>query len=361
MPPPARLWLAALIAVLGAIGWAGLRPFDLWPANGAQAEREGLNFAGDGIAWLAQPIAWESDASGGAFTLALWIRARAEANPQTRIAVALDDGHDPPLLRIGQKRGALRVDWRERTPQGESRSRQLGRDGVLREGGAHFIAVVSGPDGTRVHIDGEATSDVTSPASVIEVGVPFAGTLLLGSDAEGRLPWSGTIVRLMLLRRALDRSELIALAQSPEAEVQRAAVFLAPEDGSSALVNRGLEGGRLELPTEFRAPRPSRFDVRRAPSWMDAALNLLGFVPLGALIAVRPSSRRATRDVSRGASTRRVCEALALAALLSFAIEWAQISLPSRDSSLYDWLLNALGGTLGAVAALARRRAAPTA
>ena len=66
----------------------------------------------------------------------------------------------------------------------------------------------------------------------------------------------------------------------------------------------------------------------------DVLLNILLFAPLGAALALQP------RSVTRCALT---------AALLSAAIELAQLYIPGRDSSLSDVLANTLGGTLGAL------------
>ena len=66
----------------------------------------------------------------------------------------------------------------------------------------------------------------------------------------------------------------------------------------------------------------------------DVLLNILLFAPLGAALALELTS------VARCALS---------AALLSAAIELAQLYIPGRDSSLGDVLSNTLGGTLGAL------------
>ena len=79
---------------------------------------------------------------------------------------------------------------------------------------------------------------------------------------------------------------------------------------------------------------------------LDRALNILAFVPLGALAASLPnrSSRRAL-----------LARAAAGAFALSLAVETAQAFLPSRFPSSADVLLNTLGAFLGAVAAIRLR------
>src|SRR6218665_373440 len=88
------------------------------------------------------------------------------------------------------------------------------------------------------------------------------------------------------------------------------------------------------------------------PKWwdrFDIVANLLGYLPLGALVyvAVRRSGRRA-----------RVAALLAvvLPSLLSLALELLQNYLPQRVPSAADWALNSAGAAIGALlAALADR------
>lgn len=78
----------------------------------------------------------------------------------------------------------------------------------------------------------------------------------------------------------------------------------------------------------------------------DVVANLLGYLPLGALIAI---------GVLRGGGTRLRAFALALlaASLLSYAMELLQHLLPRRVPSAMDWSLNSAGAALGALAVLA--------
>ena len=86
----------------------------------------------------------------------------------------------------------------------------------------------------------------------------------------------------------------------------------------------------------LRVPQPhyvTRFDVFS---------NLLGYVPLGALLAI--GARR-----QGGSSRRALALALLLPAVLSYGLETAQHLLPQRVPSLVDWLLNSAGAVLGAL------------
>ena len=78
----------------------------------------------------------------------------------------------------------------------------------------------------------------------------------------------------------------------------------------------------------------------------DITANLLGYMPLGFLIALV-----ALRSPSKLWSRLSVLLGLALCALLSFGVEALQNWLPQRVPSNVDWALNALGGMLGALLA----------
>ena len=75
----------------------------------------------------------------------------------------------------------------------------------------------------------------------------------------------------------------------------------------------------------------------------DITLNVVAYLPLGALLAVALSARC-------GAGTAAALATL-LAALLSLALEHAQVFLPSRIASNLDLAANAAGAAAGALAA----------
>jgi VanZ family protein len=80
-------------------------------------------------------------------------------------------------------------------------------------------------------------------------------------------------------------------------------------------------------------------------SLFDAGQNILLFFPLGFLLGSHAG-------LSRGRSPK---QAACLCLLLSAAIEFAQAWIPGRFPSLSDVTFNALGGGLGAWAALRSR------
>jgi VanZ family protein len=91
--------------------------------------------------------------------------------------------------------------------------------------------------------------------------------------------------------------------------------------------------------TLLRLPWP------RGHSVFDIVSNLVGYVPLGLLLALVSRARRSTAGAALG-------EATVLAALLSYGLELGQNLLPFRVPSLLDWLLNTAGAAIGAACGL---------
>ena len=92
---------------------------------------------------------------------------------------------------------------------------------------------------------------------------------------------------------------------------------------------------------------PWEFLAARMPppywTWFDVSINVVGYVPLGFLLALA---------LLRSGWPRAAVPLAALAgALLSLAMEFLQIYLPQRVSSNLDLVLNAGGTLCGALAA----------
>jgi VanZ family protein len=83
----------------------------------------------------------------------------------------------------------------------------------------------------------------------------------------------------------------------------------------------------------------------RGQSTFDIVSNLLGYMPLGALLVLAQ-----LRQHDRG--WRALRTAVIVAAALSYAMEVVQALLPQRVPSLLDWLLNTTGAAIGAAVGL---------
>jgi VanZ family protein len=91
-------------------------------------------------------------------------------------------------------------------------------------------------------------------------------------------------------------------------------------------------------------------------TWFDIWSNVVGYAPLGFLLALG-FLRRGSDRLLPSSRTAAVTVAVASAALLSLTMESVQSYLPERVASNLDFALNTLGALLGALAAAALERA----
>ncbi len=83
----------------------------------------------------------------------------------------------------------------------------------------------------------------------------------------------------------------------------------------------------------------------------DVAANIVGYMPLGFLLALSFMRRGNVRYIARHSNLGGVLVALAAGTILSFCMEALQNFLPSRVASNVDLGLNAAGTLIGAIAA----------
>ena len=95
---------------------------------------------------------------------------------------------------------------------------------------------------------------------------------------------------------------------------------------------------------------PEAFTLLSWPKYwsvFDIVLNVLAYIPFGALLAWQ-HGRHA--PIAGGTLFRSALFAIAIGLLMSVALELTQLMLPGRVCSLFDVLANALGSAMGALA-----------
>ena len=325
---PTRATIKALLITLAlAIYWAvSLHPYipglPRYVVNQAERTADGtLAFPGPGLARTVEPLDWLQKIEE-AGRLEVQLVARTEDADQRGPARILTISADPSArnLTVGQQ-GAdlvLRIRRPGSTKNGTPDYRV--KD-VFRTPDWRSISVRVEDRRLTLAIDGINRVSETFPSSPLkdwEADYPLA----MGNEVPtGRLgtdrPWIG--------------------------EIRTAAVHV---DGRAIDY---LEEGATELPngcSELPPPPPTRgspIDLNRAASFFedrDMPLNLLGFMPFGALLMLL-YGRRLT-----------VPQVIACGALLSLSIELLQVGIPSRHPSLMDFILNTVGTGLGAHVAL---------
>ena len=289
--------------------------------NGAvRTDDHALQFRSAGIAHTAHAPAWLTTAiERSALHVSLEVRAShaEQLGPARIFTLSLD-----PYLRnltVGQERSDLIVRMRNPSTSINGMPSYVIKN-LFSSPGWHQIDVSIMPTSISILVDSDVVRTVCLPDSPLSEWSPHY-RLALGNELTGNRAWLGDI---------------------------RKAVVTVGNERFDYLV-----AGVLHVPTHFNIPDkhfheqsvnwiPFVRDDLGVDDFKDWVKNLLGFIPLGWLIALVRAPRPS------------IFVAAILCAALSVTIEFGQIFLPTRVPSVDDLILNTLGGAIGAW--LAKRR-----
>jgi len=234
--------------------------------------------------------------------------------------------------------------------QGEISFQRLFCGQVFGTRAQQFVAVTSGPAGVSVYV--QAIEQRHYPDLSL-VARNLRGTILIGQAPGGHQEWRGIVSGLAFSPVSLNPNEIQQrvsfwrhgdfyglLESDPES------LIYAFQEGRGPDIHAlGGFGPVLRMPQSLHALTPA---IVKAPArrdladWSDIAVNVLGFIPFGALVCVYAALG------GRGAGLRIVLFTVAVGFTISVSIELLQVFLPSRDSSLLDVMMNTLGTWIGA-------------
>ena len=354
-----------LILLIFALLYAGLTPFSFSPVNRVRslAPSYGISFAGNGIAYSQGE--WSGNRGDGSGSITIHLLIRPEIEPYTGMGtiLSLHDGGplSPVMVAQWKRRLVVRVRDRDQASRGywELDAAEIPK------AEQHLISITSGDGrGTSIYIDGTPTGDKRR-RPLISASSDFGGKLILGCMADGRACWRGQLGGVAIIDRVLDADEVSdhygaireagfsAIADTPSIQTLFSFedVTLGAAEDTRTVVNlaAGSSLGALYIPRAFTPPAPKVLhleDLREMKAdWFlrDLANNILGFIPLGSLVAWLLYRRSALR------SHWIVLISSLFGASVSLLIEVMQIYLPMRASSLSDLYINVIGSVIGAV------------
>ena len=172
--------------------------------------------------------------------------------------------------------------------------------------------------------------------------------IILGNSSDGTGSWNGQIYEITFYDRFLSQNDITNHYQYQSSyqtddslsDTKTGKIFTVSFDKSSSAI--------LSIPQIFRPPVLSSFtppwvDFRFNHSYIsDIIVNLLGFIPFGALLCY-------LLFIRMNSCVKSVVVSGLICAFISFTIEFLQIYLPFRSSQLSDLILNTLGGLIGSV------------
>jgi hypothetical protein len=326
--------LFLLLLSLGAIIFAGLmsKQFDSANNAGWVNGEDGIGFPDAGLAYVDSVVLPQSDR----FTIDLTFTSSRPPAEGFSFILVLHDGRDRNQLVIGQWQSWIIV-MNGNDYAHTRREPRLSFDLGELDSGKVELSLSSDPAGTSIAVNG-LQLDAMESVMTLPQRPGRTTRLVLGNSVYARNPWSGTVHDIVIQPVGPDGD-----AVGPTLAMRSGLDWEIPE--SVIMLQRDI----LSIP-HARGTSQSGF-------LYDVAINLAGFIPLGAILVALlsrtrfVSSRKSTRTDNRlRAYVPAILLALLAGAVISCAIEVAQAWLPARSSSLVDLLLNTLGATVGATA-----------
>ena len=344
------------LCIIVVILFAGLWPhnFDLKNQAALMPDGKGVRFSGRGILY-SRPLSLnrKAESEPGSLSIEMAIQADREWLTYLPVIVALDDGRRCERLLVRQWRTSLVIRSRRGTSCRYDRSREIGVRNVLLPGKTRFIGITSDPRGTAVYADGQLTV-WRKDLSLLNSAETLSGSLVLGTSADGKQSWTGTMSSFSLYDRKLSPEESLQHYEDwrdsgralPENDSLPIAGYLFNEQSGQIVKDHSGQGNDLLIPERFTLLRrslliPPWLDFHPSLSYaQDVAINIAGFIPFGFFISWYFSER--------GMKHRNVLLAvIVLGAGTSLFIEFVQSYLPARTSQLSDLITNTSGTAIG--------------
>ncbi|BBO73019.1 hypothetical protein DSCW_04360 [Desulfosarcina widdelii] len=347
-------WAVATIFMVVVALFFGLRPKGGALTNDAQwiTDKTDIRFHGHGMAFVEDLRAKWADRNLESFTIEMAVTSASGDLQGFNPLVVMHDGADSRQLVIWQYRDSLIAmngddyDFRQRRP------RVVARDifSSIRE---HYVAVVSGRQGTRLYVDG-VLADVKRD---MRLAIPDSGPelrLVVGNTVHATHGWRGVFHGLAITATDFDGQAILqryrrwAAGGSFEASKPDLSLLLFSLNTSPSDALKGQDAGpSLLVPGKLVALEKSFLGLQglharwNRPMVFDTLVNVMGFVPLG--IVFYGLIQSTAGSFARHGRWLAVLACL----LLSLSIELSQAWIPMRVSSLMDLLLNTLGAWIG--------------
>jgi hypothetical protein len=213
-----------------------------------------------------------------------------------------------------------------------------------------FITITSGEAGTTVYMDGKLVKRVSSFAISTR---DLTGQFVVGGAPSYSSNWPGDVKGLAIYDRDLSAAEVSqgfvdwTTGSKPDSARSTGLVarYLFDEKRGNVAHNQVDSATNLLIPEHFFVldqrflERPWNEFRPGWAYWKDAAVNVVGFIPLGFFFYAYFSQLRGAKH--------SVAVTIALGFAVSLTIEVLQAFLPTRDSGMTDLITNTFGTWLG--------------
>lgn len=341
---------------------AGILFFGLWPhswptlndAHLRQSEHT-LRLHGSGIVYTEKSLFFDGRTSHDDFTIHLSLAPETIQKKGFKPIFVFNNGDNKTQLAIWHWGPSLIVmngddyNYARKWPR-------ISAINSLKAKESTFLSITTEKNATRLFINGV----IVQESKELKLSIPSGKDqprLIFGNSVYGNHGWAGDLHYFTLHDKAFSKEEVLlyynwwaAGNRPPPAPIGDAQLLYTFNTIEKHLIP-DLSGHDIPLhvPAKvtvfkraFLAIPPYNFKPNRL-FWTDAILNLIGFIPLGAIVCgwLHQKSTLHRR--------KKMYFSLAFCFAISLVMEIIQGWLPHRFSSLQDLILNTVGAALGIV------------
>ena len=335
----------------------GLWPFDFWQSNKvSQDSVNGLRLTPAATLYTTKPPKKLLDLREFSLLLNLSSGSSASHGYARILSYSLDDKQ--VNLMVGQWEDNLIFRLKTGVTK---RIIHFETDHVLKKGEKSWLAIVFDGNGLSLYQEGKIRNRMrTGPLDFSRWNGSFP--LVIGSEANGKFRWQGSIYSITLFDQAFSPEEVkivpthIKEYLTSNRESKKPLIHYSFDDSQNEpIIDRGKgEPAHLTIPRYFdpykrvalEKPSTRLGDYRR--NLKDIVMNIVGFVPLGFLLSLYL--------LPKGLSSRSsLLLSVVIGFCLSLMVEVLQAFLPTRSSSMTDMIANTLGTAIGSFAYMIKK------
>ncbi len=349
------LSILLVLTIITIVLFFGLRPKTWSNSNNVHwlPDKKALSFHNPGIAYVDNVHIFADKQLKNEWTIQILVSSENLRSLGFRSMVMLHNGEDRQQLALWQW-GDTVIAMNGDDYEYSRKWPRISAMGALKLGQPVLITVTSTQRGTCLFINGTLAKEVKD----WQATVPHSGKkmqLILGNSVYGKHSWEGEIYGLAFYGKALTQQRVqrdydIWLRQkvfAPESKDNLLLLDIFNKKQNRLAADRTTSTQQLQLPVRqvvlkktYLSPPWHNFTLSRS-FLVDAVLNFIGFIPLGAAIYYW------LQQTSLAPGKYQALVSVALCFSLSLGMEIVQAWLPNRFSSLSDLTLNTLGAWLG--------------
>jgi hypothetical protein len=342
-----KIWDVICIAVLCTILTLGLWPFHS-PRNnvGWLSDRDGLRFGRPATVFGSNAFKAMHPHDDLAASVEVWLQPGRMWDSGTFLTL-----YSPEHLRLfslHQSETDLELQF-ARPDQHRSGRAGIRVADVFRRATPVFITLSSNIQGVLVYIDSIVVQ--ASPGFRLSTA-DLEGRLILGDSPRQTRSWKGQFLGLAFYKQALTPHQVLNHYQNwmrvgqPELKADDLCVGLYLfNEHAGTVAHSQIGSGSLHIPEKYTVldkvrlePLWQEFEMSRS-YWGAVVKNIVGFIPFGFCfygywLVMRPLTKPALATIMLGGA-------------VSFAIEFLQSYLPTRESGTTDLITNTAGTALG--------------